>query len=307
MARICHLRDIPVPFGEGRRIDSRPMHHEIHTPDGLTLRLHLWDVASAPRGQVLIVHGLGEHGGRYAHVAAALNAHGWRVVAYDHRGHGASDGARGVIARPDSLLRDLARVIDVARAACDGPLVLLGHSLGGLIAGRFVAEALKALPADWSRPVDALVMSSPALDAGLNAVQKLLLAVVPRLAPNLAVGNGLQPAWICRDPAVVQAYVSDPLVHDRISGRLGRFIADEGPAVLAAAPLWRVPTLLTWAGADRCVAPAGSRRFAAAAPAGVLSAHEWPGLAHEIFNEPEREEVLALLTHWLDQRCPPGL
>jgi alpha-beta hydrolase superfamily lysophospholipase len=283
------------------------MHHEIHTPDGLTLRLHLWDVASAPRGQVLIVHGLGEHGGRYAHVAAALNAHGWRVVSYDQRGHGASEGARGVLAAPDSLLRDLSRVLDVARAACAGPLVLLGHSLGGLVVGRFVAESLRPAPADWARPVEALMMSSPALDPGLKPLQKLLLALVPALAPNLAVHNGLHPAWICRDPAVVQAYLHDPLVHDRISGRLARFIADTGPEVLALAPQWVVPTLLMWAGADHCVAPAGSRHFAAAAPTDRVRSREWPGLAHEIFNEPEHPEVLAALTGWLDSRFPSGL
>jgi alpha-beta hydrolase superfamily lysophospholipase len=153
--------------------------------------------------------------------------------------------------------------------------------------------------------VDALVLSSPALDPGLNAVQKLLLAVVPALAPQLAVHNGLKPAWISRDPAVVQAYVNDPLVHDRITGRLARFIADAGLDVLAAAPRWTVPTLLMWAGADRCVAPRGSAQFAATAPAAVLSAREWPGLAHEIFNEPEQAEVLAALSQWL-QALPTG-
>jgi len=283
------------------------MHHEIHTADGLTLRLHLWDVGIAPRGQVVIVHGLGEHGGRYARVAASLNAHGWRVVAYDQRGHGASQGARGVMGAPDSLLVDLARVLDVARAACDGPLVLLGHSLGGLIAARFVAERLRPTPADWAREVDALVLSSPALDAGFSRVQKLLLATLPPLLPHLALGNGLNPHWLSRDLAVVQAYLADPLVHDRISTRLAAFIAEAGPEVLALAPGWTVPTLLMWAGADRCVAPAGSARFAQDAPAAVLTAQEWPGLSHEIFNEPEHHEVLKRLEDWLDQRAPPGL
>jgi alpha-beta hydrolase superfamily lysophospholipase len=283
------------------------MNHEIHTADGLTLRLHLWDVAAAPRGQVVIVHGLGEHGGRYAAVARGLNAHGWRVVAYDQRGHGASDGPRGGIAEPHSLMADLARVLDVARSACAGPLVLLGHSLGGLIAARFVAESLQAAPQAWVRPVEGLVLSSPALALGLAPLQKLAMAIVPRLAPTLAVGNGLDPHWISRDPVVVQAYVADPLVHDRITGRLARFMADAGPQVLAAAPRWTVPTLLMWAGADRCVAPAGSVAFAARSPQSVVTAQEWPGLSHEIFNEPEREEVLSALDLWMDQRFPSGV
>jgi alpha-beta hydrolase superfamily lysophospholipase len=211
------------------------------------------------------------------------------------------------MATPHSLLADLAQLLDAARATHPGPRVLLGHSLGGLVAARFVAEALAPTPAAWSRPVDALVMSSPALDPGLNAFQKVLLAVVPALAPNLAVNNGLQPEWISRDPAVVRAYQADPLVHDRITGRLGRFIADAGPEVLAAAPRWAVPTLLMWAGADRCVAPRGSAQFAATAPAPVLTARAWPGLAHEIFNEPEQAEVLAVLTGWLSSGSVPEL
>lgn len=277
------------------------------TADGLPLHLHHWPVPANPRGTVVLVHGLGEHAGRYAHVAAALNAAGWQVLAHDQRGHGRSGGPRGGMATPHSLLADLAQVLDAARATHPGPRVLLGHSLGGLVAARFVAEALAPTPAAWSRPVDALVLSSPALDPGLNAFQKVLLAVVPALAPNLAVNNGLQPEWISRDPAVVRAYQADPLVHDRITGRLGRFIADAGPEVLAAAPRWAVPTLLMWAGADRCVAPRGSAQFAATAPAPVLTARAWPGLAHEIFNEPERAEVLAALTGWLSSGSVPEL
>lgn len=282
------------------------MHDIVTTHDGLALRLSAWPAPApgTPRGTVLLVHGLGEHAGRYAHVAAALNAAGWAVLAYDQRGHGDSAGAQGDIAEPDSLLRDLAAVVDEARRRHPGPLVLLGHSMGGLVAARFVAEALQPAPQAWQRPVDALVLSSPALDPGVNAVQLLLLAVVPRLLPHLRVGNGLQPAWISRDPAVVQAYQADARVHDRISGLLGRFIAQEGEVVLDAAPRWALPTLLMWAGADRCVRPAGSATFAARAPAAVVSSREWPGLAHEIFNEPERAQVLAALTAWLDERFP---
>jgi alpha-beta hydrolase superfamily lysophospholipase len=283
------------------------MQSHVQTQDGLALQLREWSGGATPRGQVLIVHGLGEHAGRYGHVAAALNAHGWQVLSYDQRGHGGSAGAQGDIAAPDSLLADLARVIDVARARWHGPLVLLGHSLGGLVAARFVAEASMAQPAGWSRPVDALVLSSPALDPGMNAVQKLLLAVVPKVLPHLRVNNGLKPEWISRDAAVVQAYLGDPQVHDRISGLLGRFIAEAGPQVQALAPEWRVPTLLMWAGADRCVSPAGSARFVAAAPRSVVTAREWPGLSHEIFNEPEKEEVLAELDAWLDHRYPSGV
>ena len=135
-----------------------------------------------------------------------------------------------------------------------------------ILAARFVAEAMSKRPAKWSRKVDALVLSSPALDPGMNAFQKFLLAVLGPLAPGLAVNNGLKPEWISRDPGVVRAYVQDPMVHDRVSPRLVRFIVDEGLRVQSRAARWKLPTLLLWAGADRCVAPSGSANFAAVAP-----------------------------------------
>ena len=275
------------------------------------------------------MHGLGEHIGRYEAVAAFLNRHRWQVAGYDQRGHGKSPGARGRLAHEDDLLVDLAQVVDAVRA--DGrvrgsPVVLLGHSLGGLVAARFVAGAFgtatgasavgstgeaRSAPLSWSRPVDALVVSSPAFDIGMSGAQKALLAVLGALAPNLAVGNGLNPEWLSHDAAAVAAYRADPLVHDRIAPRLARFMVSAGSALLAAAPRWTVPTLLLYAGSDRCVEPAGSAAFAAAAPADVVACRAFASLFHEIFNEPERGEVLAMLGDWLDKlpfgHLPPKL
>src|SRR5471032_995161 len=269
------------------------------TDDGLALHLRVWPAGNPRRGVVVLVHGLGEHIDRYDHVAQRLNALGFAVVGYDHRGHGRSPGPRGSMPCDDALCADLGRVLYAVRESFPGPLVLLGHSLGGLIAGRFVAEGLQASPARWWRAIDALVMSSPALDPGTNAVQKLLLAVIAPALPNLAVNNGLKVDWISRDANVVTAYAADPLVHDRITGRLGLFVARQGPAVIATAPRWTTPTLLMWAGADRCVAPRGSAAFAAGAPKNVVTQREWPGLFHEIFNEPEQDVVLTAMTDWL--------
>jgi len=278
------------------------MENKLTTADGLSLHVQHWPAAAPARGTVIIIHGLGEHIGRYAHVAAHLNRWGWNVIGYDHRGHGRSGGAKGRLSHPDDLLRDLSSLIHAARAAYDGSVVLLGHSLGGLIAARFVAEGLAASPAAWYRPVDALVLSSPALDAGISAGQKRLLGVLGPLVPNLAVNNGLKPDWISRDKAVVKAYVDDPLVHDRITPRLARFILDGGASVLERAPLWKLPTLLIYAGSDRCVAPAGSRAFAAAAPPEVVTTREFTPLFHEIFNEPEQAQVFDTLATWLAAR-----
>ena len=267
------------------------------TQDGLRLHLKRWPAGAAARGTVQIVHGLGEHIGRYEHVAAALNAAGWHVAGHDQRGHGRSEGPRGGLPHPLALLGDLAMVTDHVRSG--GTHVLLGHSLGGLVAARFVAENLHYQAARFARDFDALVLSSPALDIGLGSGNRWLLGMLGRLAPNLRLSNGLKPQWICRDPAVVQAYSADPLVHDRVTPRLVRFMVDNGAHVLSLAPRWRVPTLLLWAGEDLCVRPEGSQAFAAAAPPGVLHKRCYRKLYHEIFNEPEQRDVLADLTQWL--------
>jgi len=266
--------------------------------DGDNVALQDWPLPEglALRGVVLLVHGLGEHAGRYEHVARRLNSWGFAVRGYDQYGHGESNGVRGALPSPHRLLNDLADVIESTRMRMeDGvPLVLLGHSMGGLVAAKLVADGLV--------PVEALVLSSPLLDPGLSAFQKLLLATLPRIAPNLTVGNGVDPDFISHDPEVVAAYKADPMVHDRISGRLARFIADSGPAVVAHAPHWNVPTLLMYAGADRVVDPRGSQAFAAAAPAAVVTTRGFDGLFHEIFNELESEPVFQTLRRWLDER-----
>lgn len=307
------------------------MHATVLAPftarDGENLALYEWPLddwaeemgadAPPPRGVVLIVHGLGEHASRYGHVASRLMQWGFAVRAYDQRGHGESGGARGVLPSETALLDDLAEIVDDTRRRCRRlphatqageagaaekpmPLILLGHSMGGLVVGRFVSLNI--------RPVEGLVMSSPALDAGLSAFQKLLLAVVPRLAPNLSVDNGLDAHYISHDEQVVKNYFADRLVHGRISPRLGRFIATAGPATVATAAHWRTPTLLMYAGADRLVNPEGSRAFAenaansADVKPGTVTARCFDGLYHELFNELDSAPVFDTLGAWLNAR-----
>lgn len=267
--------------------------------DGENIAVQDWPLPEGgpQRGTVLLVHGLGEHVGRYDHVARRLNDWGFAVRGYDQYGHGESGGPRGGLTSGTRLLDDLADMVDAARARMPAgqPLVLLGHSMGGLVAARFVAMNL--------RPVNALVLSSPALDPGLNAVQKLLLATLPRIAPNLRVGNGLDAQYLSHDPAVSAAYLADPLCHDRISARLARFIAESGPATVARAAHWHTPTLLMWAGSDRLVNPAGSRAFAAAAPKAMVQSHCFAPLFHELFNESPAlaSPVFDTLQRWLQK------
>ncbi len=266
--------------------------------DGSNVIVQDWPLGPALRlrGVVILVHGLGEHAGRYDHVARQLNAWGFAVRGYDQCGHGESSGARGSLPSDTRLLDDLADLVDStrARSAKGTPLILIGHSMGGLVAGRFVSLGM--------RKVDGLVMSSPALDAGMNAFQKFLVSVLPRIAPDLRVGNGVKPQFVSHDPAVVAAYKADPLVHDRISARLARFIAEAGPQTLALAPQWTVPTLLMYAGDDRLINPEGSRAFGAMAPKDVVTTQCFEKLYHEIFNEQDATPVFAALKTWLDRR-----
>ena len=270
--------------------------------DGENLALYDWPQhgGARPRAMVLLVHGLGEHMGRYETVARHLGDWGFAVRGFDQYGHGESGGPRGGLTSGSRLLDDLVDIVDDTRARLSRqkipgtPLILLGHSLGGLVAARFVSLKM--------RPVDALVLSSPALDAGLSGVQKFLVATLPKVAPNLRVGNGLDARFLSHDPAVVAAYRADSRVHDRIAARLALFIAEAGPATLAEAPRWSVPTLLLWAGQDKLVNPAGSLAFAAAAPKQVLTSKCFDGLYHEIFNERDSEPVFAMLRSWLEQR-----
>lgn len=266
--------------------------------DGDNIALQDWPLPDglALRAMVLVVHGLGEHAGRHDALAKRLNSWGFAVRGYDQYGHGESGGGRGQLPTPTRLLDDLADIIDSTRLRMPAgtPLIVLGHSLGGLVAARFVSLDL--------RRVEGLVLSSPALDPGLSALQKLLLATLPHVAPNLAVGNGLDPGFLSHDPHVVAAYRADPRVHDRVSGRMARFIASAAAATVASASTWTVPTLLLYAGDDRIVNPAGSRAFDAAAPARVVTTQEFGGLYHELFNEADPEPVYAALKRWLDAR-----
>jgi alpha-beta hydrolase superfamily lysophospholipase len=266
--------------------------------DGENIAIHDWPLPDvwpdqAIKGTVIIVHGLGEHAFRYAHVALKLNEQGYHVRAYDQYGHGESGGSRGRIPTEMRLVEDLADVVDdTQRNMREGQkLILLGHSMGAVVVGSFIRQQV--------RRVDAIILSSPALDPGLNTIQKFLLSTLPRFVPNLRVSNGLKVDKISRDPMVVQAYQGDAFVHNKLSCRLARFIAEEGARVIAAAPQWQIPTLLMYAGTDALVSPAGSRSFAQAAPASVVQAHCFEQMYHEIFNDSERELVFSKLSDWL--------
>lgn len=267
--------------------------------DGYALSVLDWPTPAdtVARATILMVHGLGEHIGRYEAVAHQLLSMGFAVRGYDHVGHGLSGGRRGDLPQAQRLLEDLGQVIDATRrlpGRAQQPLILLGHSMGGLVVARAVADAL--------RPVEGLIMSSPALAANPNPLQKLLLATLPRWFPHLCVDNGLDARQVARSAQAVQAYLQDPLVHRKISAGLAHWILTEGPRTVAQAATWTLPTLLLYAGHDRLVDPQGSARFAAQAPPSVVQSQVFEAMYHEIFNDPQVDQVFAVLKHWLTQR-----
>ena len=300
----------PAEAGQSARADASDtvprlvaMESRQRMRDGTELLLRTWEpdprLCPEPLGCVLLVHGLAEHCGRYQHVAEALCGLGLRVRAYDQRGHGASGGARMVAEHPDAYLDDLAEVHDAAVRAWNELPILLGHSMGGLVAARLATGRV--------RPVRALVLSSPALALRLSPAMLAIHRVLLTLAPRLRVPNPIDARMLSHDAQVVAHYRADPLVQTTVTaGVLESFIRGMAQAQ-ADAPRLEAPMLMLVGGADRIVDPAGSRAFFDNAPADLRD-EVWFGQGyHEIFNEAEplRSDVFAALTDWLRRHMAP--
>jgi alpha-beta hydrolase superfamily lysophospholipase len=247
---------------------------------------------SEKRGSVLIVHGLGEHIGRYDEAAQILNNLRLEVRGYDQRGHGNSQGKPGSIPSRDALLDDAKIIFDDFAKDKTEPPFLLGHSLGGGLAANLVARK-------FITP-RGLVMSSPALTARFSAFQGLQIKFGNLLTPDLTVSNNLPVDFLSHDPQIVADYKTDKLVHDRITPRLAKFVLDAGQESIEAAKNWTVPTLLLVAGSDRLVDATGAKQFHANLPKELATMHFYETLYHEIFNEirEEREKVFDNLRNW---------
>jgi len=249
------------------------------------------------RAGCLMVHGVGEHSGRYRHVAEVLNRQRITVWALDYRGHGRSGGRRGHCRAFRELLDDVDRVLtQMLIEHPQQPLILLGHSLGGLLVLAYALER--------RRPIAAVIASSPALALALQPswAKRLLAHLVGRLLPALTVPNGVNPAWLSHDPVVVAAYHADPLVHPYVS--LGGYLAIQQAMAWtrARAAQMTVPCLILQAGADRVVSPAASRQFAAQVTSAGSAYREYEGWYHELFNEVSRQQVFDDLCQWLRAR-----
>lgn len=255
--------------------------------------------AQEAQAVVLLVHGIGEHSGRYAYPAAHLLLHRIAVLTYDHRGHGQSEGLRVHVDAFDEYLNDLALALAWARdEAGHLPLFLMGHSLGGLIVARYVVDR---------RPegLAGVVLSSPALQipADLSPLLQRIAGTVSRLVPRLRTTR-LDLAHLSRDPAVARAYAGDPLTDKGgIRARIGHEILEATRHVRAHPEAFTLPLLLFHGTADRITDPEGSRWLYAHAPAADKTLTLYDGFFHETMNEPERDRVLGDLTDWIAARA----
>lgn len=267
-------------------------------PDGQSLFLRDWPNRSA-RDAVLIVHGLGEHSGRYEPLAQWFVARGYAVRSYDQRGHGHTPGQRAALRHGDDLLQDLAAVYKDYAASFGRSPLLLGHSMGGAVALRTVLDRRIEPPA--------LILSSPALRTYEAAWLRRLASVLTHVLPNLPLRSGLALDGLSHDAKVIEDYRNDPLCSGRVTPRMADFLFRAGATSIADAWRLHLPTLLLVAGSDRLVDPSGSRDFAAGAWATKkLTSRFFDTLFHELFNESEtgRHQVLAQLAEWLRRNAP---
>ena len=254
----------------------------------------------APAGRVLIAHGYAEHGGRYRHVAERLTAAGLVVVIPDHRGHGRSGGRPVSVTRFDDYVEDLHR-IRLETEADDGeaPTMLIGHSMGGLIATVYALRHPGGLRG--------LVLSAPLVVTGrVSPITLAIGRVLARVAPEMGVVK-VPFTRISRDPAVVAAYRADPLVHRRrIRARLGAEMLRAMGEVAAGLPGVTMPVLVMQGSADSLVDPGAAGYVHSRLGSADRTIRIYPGLYHEVFNEPERDQVLDDLLGWVEARIRPA-
>lgn len=268
---------------------------ELRAADGVPLYHAAW-IADDARAVLLVSHGHGEHGGRYAELARHLAERGVTVHAIDHRGHGRSGGPRGHVDRFGDYVRDLE---DWRRAVMAGhpphlPVFLLGHSLGGLIAIRHLQTHPEAgfAGAVLSAPLLGIAVKAPAWKVRLSGL-------FSRILPRLPFSNELDPSMLSTAPGYVEAYRADKLLHPTITPRLYTEIGEAMRASFARPDSIRVPLLVLAPTGDRVVAPEAVARFASACP-GEIEVRRYEGFQHEALNEAERHRVIEDVAQWLE-------
>jgi len=265
-----------------------------YAADKTRLYAQSWQPEDATVGVVCLVHGLGEHSSRYAHVAAALGAAGYVTLTFDQRGHGKSQGARGDAASYDEQMDDIERLLAEAGERYPVlPRFLYGHSMGGNLALNYALRRRS--------PLQGVIATGPWLRAAFDppAWRVRIGRALYQVRPALLQPSGIDVTAVSRDPAVVQAYRADPLIHNRIALRMYFSCTDAGVWALEHATEFALPLLLMHGGADRLTSAPTSREFAAKIKDGYTY-KEWDGLFHEIHNEPEQQQVFAVMCDWLN-------
>ena len=264
------------------------------TRDGLELRTLRWAADGDLRAHLLLIHGIAEHAGRHAHVATRFAKEGIETHAFDLRGFGASTGRRAHLDRWSQYHDDVEDQLAAVRAVAGGlPVVLFGHSMGGLIALGYVL-------ADPPRPApDLLVLSAPAIGANVALWKRSLADVLGRIAPRVEIANDLPPGGLSHDPQIELAYRSDPLNYHSTTTRLGMELFHEQARVssrLGEISTLPVPTYVLH-GSDDEVVPAS---FSASLEGREnVTRHIYASLRHEMHNEPEAEAVIGDTLAWI--------
>ena len=278
-----------------------PIQHGDDTLEGAgDLRLfRRWWVpeSESPRAAVLLVHGYGEHSGRYDHLGRWLGARNLAVHAYDHRGHGRSGGRTCHVDAFDDYLDDVGRMLDHVRREHAGlPLFLVGHSMGGLIVSAFLRER--------HPDIEGAVTSGAALAVPdtFSPFRVWAARLLRGVAPRLSLPSGLDAAGISRDPEVVRVYQEDPLVHSTMTSSLAVELLRALQRTAGGGAAVRVPMLLLHGESDPLCHVDGSREFHATLTTPGSDLCVYPGLYHEIFNEPEQEAVFQDLLAWVEGR-----
>jgi len=257
--------------------------------DGTDLLHRHWPASGTPWARLLLIHGLAEHSGRYEHVGEHLASRGIEVHAADQRGFGASGGRRAWVDRWSQLHDDIEHRVAALRAEAPAlPVVLYGHSLGGLIALGYVLD-------DRSLP-DLLVLSAPAVAASVPAWQRALVAALSRLSPGTRLANRLPSDVLSKDAGVWAEYIADPLNEHRSTARFGALALAEQRRVAAAVDRLSIPTLVIHGGDDRLVPTETSELFESRRG---VTRRVYPGVRHELHNEPEAPQVLDDVVAWI--------
>ena len=265
-------------------LDATPLACDVYLPE-----------RPSARAAILWLGGWSDHRTRWTRAAERLRAAGFAVYLLDQRGQGESGGLRAYLSRFSQLLSDLQAVRRVVRRRHDVPQVLLGHSFGGLVVLRY----LEMQPSD---PVAAAVLSSPwlATAAPTPLAKRVLGKLLADLWPTLRIPVGIDPARLCRDPAVVAAYTADPAVHQVMTPGAWREIQWAQRVVPADAARIECPLLFLLAGADGLADAAAARRFAETLPTGgEVSVRWYDALYHELLLDPEWERVVGDVEEFL--------